>query len=162
MFKEKCDNVDETLRKKSKEIKEVLLQLTGLKTKCDIIEYSRYQCIFPFDASEKSWNMNDNILENLKNKVDMYADGDPSNIKLNYFIFLQNLKKVKKPFITIHECEDIARSSYVPLENQEMYETLHLFHEVNLILYFCESEEVNDLVFLDPNYLFQMVTDIIV
>ena len=162
MFKDKCDNVDETLHKKSKETKEVLMRLTGSKTKCDIIEYSRDQCIFPFDASEKSWNMNYNILEKLKNKVDMYANGDPSNIKLNYFIFLQNLKKVKKPFITIHECEDIARSSYVPLENQEMYETLHLFHEVNLILYFRESEEVNDLVFLDPNYLFQMVTDIIV
>ena len=164
MFKDKCDDVDKTLHKKSKEIKEVLMPLTGSKTKCDIIEYSRDQCIFPFDASEKSWNKNGNILESLKNKVDMYAHGDPSDIKLSHFIFLQNLKKIgkKEPFIMIHKCEDIARNSYVPLENQEMYEALHLFHEVNLILYFRESKEVNDLVFLDPNYLFQMVTDIIV
>ena len=48
MFKDKCDDVDKTLHKKSKEIKEVLMHLTGLKTKCDIIEYSRDQCIFSF------------------------------------------------------------------------------------------------------------------
>ena len=118
-----------------------------------LLSIQEISAFFPFDASEKSWNMNinDNILEKLKNRVDMYADGDSSDIKLCYFIFLQNLKKVKEPFITIHECEDIAQNSYIALENQEMYEALHLFHEVNLILYFGESEKVKDLVFLDPN-----------
>ena len=99
----------------------------------------------------------------------MYAYGIESHaknsIKLSYFIFLQNLKrggKKNKTYITIDECEIIAQESYIPLDEQEMVEALRLFHELNLILYFHERKEVDNLVFLDPNFLFQKVTDIIV
>ena len=169
MFKDKCDDAGEILHNKSDEIKAVLKQFTESKTKCDIINYTREQCIYPFDASVQNWDKNYKTLERLKNEIDMYAYGiesqETNSIKLSYFIFLQNLKrggKKNKTYITIDECEKIAQESYIPLDKQEMLEALRLFHEVNLILYFYERKEIENLVFLDPNFLFQKVTDIIV
>ena len=159
---------EELLKKRSDEIKKRLENYVGHRTrKCDLIEYSRDQIIFPIDASAGEWKSNTSVLEKMKNEVQEYSKKVTlHNVPISYFIFLRNLKefskKHKKSYLYKSEFQKVAQDSYISLSEDNIKSALFLFNDVNLILYFPNSSKLQNLIFMDPNFLYVRVTELIV
>ena len=134
--------------------------------KCTLMKHTRDGCIFPVDASEEGWNSNSKVIEDLRNKVHNCSNRVKDK-PLSYFVFWQNLKdfskKQKKPVLdkcTIQKIID--EQDYISLDATQVEEALDLFAEVNLILHFPSSSILKNLIFVDPNFIYERVTEIIV
>ena len=159
---------EELIKKKSDVIKKHLENYVGHGTrKCDLMEYTRDQSIFPIDASVGGWDSNTSVLQQIKNEVhECSKKAKLHNVPISYFIFLQNLKefskKHKKSYLYKSEFQKVAQESYIYLSEDDMKSALCLFNDVNLILYFPKSSKLQNLIFMNPNFLYDRVTELIV
>ena len=172
-FEENCgrDSIRqrEILRKRSELIEEKVRNYVGSSIKkCTVLKYSHdHQIIFPIDASENGWDPKGSTIETLKNAVHEYSKKvNILDVPISYFIFLQNLKdfsrKYKKAYLYKEEFQKIAHDSYVSLNESDIEDALCLFSDVNIILYFPDCTLLSNIVFMDPSFLYDKVTDIIV
>ena len=172
-FEENCgrdsDRQTEILRERSKLINEKVRNYVGRSIKkCTILKYPHdQQIIFPIDASKNGWNPKGSTIETLKNAVHEYSKKVKIlDVQISYFVFLQNLKdfstKYKKAYLYREEFQKIAQDSYVSLNERDIEDALCLFSDVNLILYFPDCTLLSNIVFMDPSFLYNKVTDIIV
>ena len=159
---------EEFIKKKSDEIKKRLENYVGHGTrKCDMMGYTRDQIIFPIDASAGGWDYNTPVLEKIKNKVHEYSKKVTlHDVPISYFIFFQNLKKFskehKKSYLYKSEFQRVVQQSYISLSEDGIEAALCLFNDVNLILYFPNSSKLQNLIFMNPNFLYERVTELIV
>ena len=170
-LKAQCDkdrvNVEEFIKIKGNSIEKQLQNYVGPR-KCTQMKCTRDNCIFSVDASEEGWNPNSEVIKSLRNEVHAYSDKAQLKDKpLSYFVFLQNLKefskKRHKPFLDKYTLkEQVIKQSYISLDAAQVEEALNLFADVNLILYFPSSSMLSNLIFVDPNFLYKRVTEIIV
>jgi len=158
----------ELLQKRSDSIEEKIQNYVGNSVrKCSVLKYSHdHQIIFPIDASEKGWRNNVSAIDTLKNAVHEYSKKVmSSDIPISYFVFLQNLidfcKKHNKSYLYKDEFQKIAQDSYVSLNDKDVEEALCLFNDVNLVLFFPNSTMLSNIVFMDPSFLYERVTEII-
>ncbi len=162
-FKDKFDSVSlkKALEDKSSEIKAKIQPYIGPEH-CTFLEFSRTgNCIFPIDCSEEGWSTNEDVLLKLKGFVHEYGKKyTVDQIAMSYFIFLQELINKNKPYLTLQQCRTIARNGYISLDRDDVEKALCLFHDVNIILYFPHTSFKN-LVFMEPSFLYDRITDII-
>jgi hypothetical protein len=155
---------DKMLREKSKIINEKIQPYIGYSVgKCSLYTGHRGkdQVIVAVDGSEEGWNKNHVALEKLKTFINQQVEKRHFEIPIKYFVFLQLLKeaaKKGKPYITLSECNPFAVSS--SMSAQEVKKALRLFNDLNIVLYFPGVLET--IAFLKPDYLFNMVTNLIV
>ena len=151
----------EELMKRSKEILSHLDYFYSETKTCELLSYGRNdQIIYPIDGSEQGWGNNNKVIDALKGKIQENT-GIELTIPVWYMAFLQDIKASNaKNYITLKECCKIAENCGLNLSSEDIQEALKTFHEMNVILYFPES--LKDLVFVEPSYLYQIVTDIIV
>ncbi len=167
-FKDQCnpERISQMLQEKSTEIKRTLKPYMECKPtmKCNMMEYSKDRAIYPIDASQRGWDVNDPIVENIRSEINSFGKTSNAKVPLGYFIFLQNLKHAysQRHYVSIAECKKIASEGFILLNDEEIQEALHLFSDVNLILYFPEISDVSHLVFMNPTFLYKKITDIIV
>ena len=159
---------EELIKKKSDEIKMRLENYVGHGTrKCDMMGNTRDQIIFPIDASAGGWDYNTSVLETIKSEVHEYSKKVTlPDVPISYFIFLRNLKefskKHKKSYLYKSEFQKVAQDSYISLSEDDMKSALYLFNDVSLILYFPNSSKLQNLIFMNPNFLYDRVTELIV
>ena len=151
----------EELMKRSKEILSHLDYFYSETKTCELLSYGRNdQIIYPIDGSEQGWGNNNKVIDALKGKIQENT-GIELTIPVWYMAFLQDIKASNaKNYITLKKCCKIAENCGLNLSTEDIQEALKTFHEMNVILYFPES--LKDLVFVEPSYLYQIVTDIIV
>ena len=78
----------------------------------------------------------------------------------HWLIFSLALRKIKSPVITYKECMEIGKQCGVP--EDELDEALHFIHsKMGLIRYF-PYKEIKHLLVIDPQHLFDKVTELIV
>ncbi len=123
--------------------------------------------IFTIDASEKGWDSNCEVMETLKNELIQHTKkAKVPDIPISYFVFFQNLKmyckKNKKHYLCISDLGEVNKDGFISLTQDEINKALCFFSDVNLILYFPRSSKVSDIIFFDPSFLYDRVTDIIV
>jgi len=135
--------------------------------KCLLLSHARESCVFSVDASEEGWDPDSEVVHTLKNHVHTYSSGVKlDGIPISYFILLQNLKefseRTKEPYLDKNAVQHVASQSYISIDTSQIEEALQLFNDVNLILYFPSSRMLSHLIFVEPNFLYERVTDIIV
>ena len=171
-FKDKCIpnserqpvEFDKMLREKSKIINEKIKPYVGYSVgKCNLYSGQRGkdQVIVAIDGSEEGWNKNHNALEKLKTFINQQVGKKEVQVPIKYFVFLQLLKSAAKkgmPYITLDECSAFASSSN--MSSREVKEALRKFNDLNIVLYFPHILE--NIAFLKPDFLFCMVTNLIV
>ena len=161
-------SMEEIIKDKGKSIERQIQKYVGQGArKCKLMKCTRDSCIFPVDASEEGWVPNSEVIETLRNEVHAYSDKvQLKGISLSYFVLLQNLKefsrKQSKPFLDKYTLQQVIKQSYISLDATQIEEALNLFADVNLILYFPSSSMLSNLIFLDPNFLYERVSEIIV
>ena len=161
-------SMEEIIKNKGNSIERRLQNYVGQGArKCSLMKCTRDSCIFPVDASKEGWNPNSEVIKSLRNEVHAYGDKvQLKGIPLSYFVFLQNLKEFSKrqhmPFLDKSTLEQIIEQSHISLGVAQIEEALNLFADVNIILYFPSSSMLSNLVFVDPNFLHERVTEIIV
>ncbi len=160
--KEDCpiNRTADKLKERSKQILSHLDNYSKTKT-CELLSYRRNdQIIYPIDGSVQGWGNNNKVIDALKGNIQQNT-GIELTIPVWYMAFLQDIKaRNTKNYITLKECCKIAENCGINLSIEDIQEALKTFHEMNVILYFPES--LKDLVFVEPSYLYQIVTDIIV
>ena len=129
-------------------------------------EVYRDSCIFPVDASEEGWKSNSEVIKYLRNEMHAYSNKvQLKGISLSYFVLLQNLKEFSRkqcrPFLDKYTLQQVIKQSYISLDAAQIQEALNLFADVNLILYFPSSSMLSNLIILDPKFLYERVTEII-
>ena len=78
----------------------------------------------------------------------------------HWLIFSLALRKIKSPVITYKECLEIGKQCGLP--EDELDEALHFIHsKMGLIRYF-PYEEIKHLIVINPQHLFDKVTELIV
>ena len=167
-FKDKFqdDYLRETLQQKSQDISTRLHPFISSTPKlCECLSFKHNQIIFPVDGSKNGWYSNSDVIEKLKLKI--HEKKTKMEMPLWHVIFMQNMKdrttrkRNKKYYLTLKECIEIGKSCQVDLIiPDDIEEALCNFHSVNLILYFPDS--LKNIIFIDPSFLYKMVTDIIV
>ena len=167
-FKDKFqdDDLREKLQQKNQDISTRLHPFISSTPKlCECLSFKHNKIIFPVDGSENGWYSNSDVIEDLKHKI--HGKKTKMEMPLWHIIFMQNMKdktrrkKNKKYYLTFEECIEIGKSCQVDLTiPDDIEEALCNFHRVNLILYFPDS--LKNIIFIDPSFLYKMVTDIIV
>ena len=158
------DELRNTLGWWSKTISQQLQPFTSMPKKCDLLSFKHNQIIFPIDGSKEGWCDNSEVIEELKHQI--FENRAKVEIPLWHIIFMQNMKetttrkKNKKNYLTLKECIKIGKSCQIDLTIPDIEEALYNFHSVNLLLYFPDS--LKNIIFIDPSFLYKMVTDIIV
>ncbi len=158
LLKRKGENVEACLRS--------YVEQKGRK--CSVMSYSRDSTIFPINASMCGWESNSEVMATLKNEINEYTKKVKAhNVPISYFVFLQNLKlyskKHKKPYIFRKELLNMDQGNFISLSENDINKALHFFNDVNLILHFPNcSKLISDVVFMEPGFLYDRVTEIIV
>ena len=165
-FKDQCkDNeLREILSQKHQVISAQLHPFTSTPKLCECLSYKHNQIIFPVDGSKTGWSSNSEIIQQLKYEI--HRNKVKVEMPLWHIIFMQNMKEMTakkknpKDYISKDECIEIGKSCQVDPTTSDVEEALCNFHSVNMILYFPDS--LNDIIFINPSFLYNMVTDIIV
>jgi hypothetical protein len=167
-FKDKCipnsegrpGEFERILREKSKTIKEKIKPYIGNGAgKCGVHCGRRDNLIVAIDGSEEGWHTNHNALEQLRSFINQQAKSRKFEVPIKYFVFLQLLRASKGlSYIILSECSDIASSCN--MSQQDVKKALKLFSEFNIVLYY--PGILGDIAFLQPDYLYGMVTKLIV
>ena len=161
-------SMEEIIKNKGNSIERRLQNYVGQGArKCSLMKCTRDSCIFPVDASKEGWNPNSEVIKSLRNEVHAYGDKvQLKGIPLSYFVFLQNLKEFSKrqhmPFIDKHTLQQAVNQGLISLDTAQIEEALNFFADVNLILYYPSSSMLSNFIFVDPNFLYERVTEIIV
>ena len=80
---------------------------------------------------------------------------------IHWLIYSLAIRKLKSPVITYNRCLEVAKQCGIT-DQEELNEALYFIHSnMGLIRYF-PYEDVKDLVFIDPQFLFDKVTELIV
>ena len=161
-------SMEDIIKNKGNSIEKKLQNYVGQGArKYSLMKCTRDSCIFPVDASEEGWESNSEVIKSLRSEVHAYSDKvQLKGIPLSYFVLLQNLKEFSRkqcePFLDKSTLEQVIEQSHISLGAAQVEEALNLFADVNLILYFPSSSMLSNLIFVDPNFLYERVTEIIV
>ena len=161
-------SMEEVIKNKGNSIEGQLQNYVGQGArKCSLMKCTRDSCIFPVDASEEGWKSNSDVIETLRNKVQDYSNKvQLKGVPLSYFVFLNILKEFcrirQKALLEKCLLQQVIEQSHISLDAAQVEEALNLFADVNLILYFPSSSMLSNFIFVDPNFLYERVTEIIV
>ena len=127
----------------------------------ELVEYaSKTQMIFTVDNFSNSESDFKDIRSAVERVVDRELQMTSPAHWLIFSLALRNLK-LKSPVISYDECFEIAQEFNIS-EKEELNEALHFIHsKMGLIRYF-NFEDTKDVVIIDPQYLFNKVTELIV
>ena len=162
MFKDKCSDTA-ALDKKLREVNDCIQPYIESK-KCEVFTPSRHneKPVFSIDGSEEGWSSNGKVIDDLHTNIENFTKSVKIQIPVRWFLFLNLLKEQPKhrPFLSIKECEDMAKKEDIMMNDKDVVEALKLFDELNLVLYF--SKILPDVVFISPAFLLNKVSEIIV
>ena len=163
MFKDKCNDAAALDEKRSEVNK--CIQLYIESGKCEAFTPSRHseKPIFSIDGSEEGWSTNGNVIDGLHTNIENFTKSVKIRVPVRWFLFLNLLKEKEKhkPFLSLQECEDLAKKEKIMMnERDDVIEALELFDELNLVLYF--SKFLPNVVFITPAFLLNKVSEIIV
>ena len=138
------------------QLKEVIRSTTYYK---DLVEFaSESQLIFTVNNFSES----DSDFQNIRSAVQRVVTRNEFQITspAHWLIFSLAIRKLNDRVISYDLCLEIARQCGVA--DHEIDEALHFIHsKMGLIRYF-PYEDIKNLVFIDPQFLFDKVTELIV
>ncbi len=155
------DELEDILTEKSKEIIQKLDKFTSNPVQCEFITKKRKEremIVFPIDGSRNGWKLNNEVINDLKHKI--FEKGVHQSMPIWYIVFLQDIKNMKKKIVSVQDCRDTMEKFSFKLCNDDIEAALNMFHTLNIILYF--PRILKNLVILDPNFLYERVTRIVV
>ena len=82
-----------------------------------------------------------------------------NEIPINWLLFQLEVQLTGKDYIAQTECFEIARNCYI--KENEVHYVLMYFHELGILLHFSKISELKDIVFCNPQYLFDHLTELI-
>ena len=82
-----------------------------------------------------------------------------NEIPINWLLFQLEVQLTGKDFIAQTECFEIARNCCI--KENEVHYVLMYFHELGILLHFSKISELKDIVFCNPQYLFDHLTELI-
>ena len=82
-----------------------------------------------------------------------------NEIPVNWLLFQLEVQLTGKDYIAQTECFEIARNCYI--KENEVHYVLMYFHELGILLHFSKISELKDIVFCNPQYLFDHLTELI-
>ena len=138
------------------QLKEVIRSTTYYK---DLVEFaSESQLIFTVNNFSES----DSDFQNIRSAVQRIVTRNEFQMTspTHWLIFSLAIRKLNDRVISYDLCLEIARQC--GLADDELDEALHFIHsKMGLIRYF-PYEDIKNLVFIDPQFLFDKVTELIV
>lgn len=129
-----------------------------------LITLSRGKYIVSINGSAEARSRSDHAhLETLKNlRAAILTQSKKLTVKvpLLWFLFLDELQKIakEKKFLTLNECFKLGDE--FEMNESSVEQALEFLDELNIILYY--PEYLPDVVFCEPQFLLQKVTNIIV
>ena len=143
------------LAEKSSKINASLRKYIGSDTtKCELLAASREQIIFVIDTSADGWDTNE-----LKRRIHEYADRNYVKVPIKYCILIHLLVDCAENFVTLKQCESLAKKGGILMRLGDIEEAVKLFCDYNIILYY--PEILPGIVFNKPSYLYRLTTDLI-
>ena len=82
-----------------------------------------------------------------------------SQVPINWLLFQLEVQLTGKDYIGRSECIEIAKHCYIR-ENEVDY-VLMYFHQLGIILHYREVSGLNDIIFCNPQWLFDQLTELI-
>ena len=82
-----------------------------------------------------------------------------SQVPINWLLFQLEVQLISEDYIERSECIDIAKRCYIK-ENEVEY-VLMYFHELGIFLHYREVRGLKDIVFCNPQWLFDQLTELI-
>ena len=156
--KDKLDSelADSHIARVDKELREVIGSTAYYK---DLVEFaSKSRLLFTVNNFSNS----DSDFEHIRSAVQRVATRNDFQMTspTHWLIFSLAIRKLNDRVISYDQCLEVARQC--GLHADELDEALHFIHsKMGLIRYF-PYEHINDLVFTDPQFLFDKVTELIV
>ena len=95
-------------------------------------------------------------IENMSEKNSMLSD-----IPINWLIFQYEIKLLGEsdPIVLRTKCNEIATKCYI--KEEQIDEILLFFHELGILLYYKDIENLGHVIFSNPQWLFDQLTNII-
>lgn len=129
----------------------------------DMIEFaSADRLIFPVNnLSSTSEDIQEvrKVVERIGSRNKEYVITTP----YNWMLFSIILRQHKCAVISFKVCMEIAKVCGISTENEsDIREALSFFHHIGIIRYFDELKPLRDVVILDPQYIFDKLTELIV
>ena len=82
-----------------------------------------------------------------------------SQVPINWLLFQLEVQLTSKHYIGRSECIDIAKHCYIK-ENEVDY-VLMYFHQLGILLHYREVKGLKDIIFCNPQWLFDQLTELI-
>ena len=159
-FKDEYKEDSETMEEKQ----QILLQCLDPCIKRDgIIHASNEMVIFDIDGSKTGWSKNDTMLRSLRKKIiGRKTTWMEIDVPIRWFAFQLELKDHAKQnnlnFVMLTVCYEIGQQ--LDMNHEDVDQVLLFLDEVNIILYY--PTILPEVVFCNPQFLLQKVTEIIV
>jgi len=91
------------------------------------------------------------------------------DVPVNWLLFQYEVRLTGKPYISRDECIATAKKCYVKLnennneddDSVDIDDILMYFNELGIFLYYSDIEELKNVIFCDPQWLFRKLTEII-
>ena len=82
-----------------------------------------------------------------------------SQVPINWLLFQLEVRLTGKDYIGRSECIDIAKRCYI--EENEVDYVLMYFHQLGILLHYREVKGLKDIIFCNPQWLFDQLTELI-
>ena len=82
-----------------------------------------------------------------------------SQVPINWLLFQLEVQLTDKDYIERSKCIEIAKHCYIR-ENEVAY-VLMYFHQLGILLHYREVSGLNDIIFCNPQWLFDQLTELI-
>ena len=82
-----------------------------------------------------------------------------SEVPINWLLFQLEIQLADKDYIGRSECMEIAKGCYI--KEDEVDYVLMYFHELGILLHYGEVSGLKDIIFCNPQWLFDQLTELI-
>ena len=148
----KISEIEEELEKDFKESK---LHKEGLllKSSCDDKIVITIDNMFGTDESEMS-----DVRREIEDIIKSYFPAIP--IPVSWLMFRIVLHLLKKPVVSLAQCEEIAKQLSMPSRVQEALWFFH--HDIGSLMYYPMIPSVEDIIICDPQIIFDSISQLII
>ena len=147
----------ETLEDKEKELQEIVK-----KSGCDCVDSGEKKIIFNVNA--KNPKKRDKAMARVLRRKIAERMPMPEPIPLRYYGLELELEHLatKQGVVSMEECRKIGmRLNFDDREGLNLKAALRFLHRLNVLLYYPEVKEVEELIFCDPLFLIKIVSEVV-
>ena len=118
--------------------------------------------IFPISCTNND-NERDEAAQEIRTAIENMSENNSvlSDIPINWLIFQYEIKLLGEsdPIVLRTKCNEIATKCYI--KEEQIDEILLFFHELGILLYYKDVENLGHVIFSNPQWLFDQLTNII-